>query len=378
MKGKILRIFFVASIFLMAVHPSLEAKETKQNLVASAAQNIIERELSRKTVVQGKEISFTGRNKGNAADMKINAAVEEKGKVVDLNKVSLPDKRIEINLASRLLKLYENDKLVKEYVVAVGSRETPSPLGEYAITEKEINPQWIDPKTLDVMESGPWNPLGYRWLGFYGTYGIHGTNAPRSIGKYVSQGCIRMDESQVENLYELTPLGTPVKIIYERIVIEREKDHTVSYRIYPDGYEWQPSDITSVKKALSLYGVEDFAEPSEIIEKLEKSDGSRTYIAKDYDLIVDGRKLEKKALGKDGQIWLPAVALSVAVKTGAYWDEASHTLMSLQGKVKGIVKSDVVYINAEEAAQVFPVRGKLTKDLTYEIEKVTTEGNKSQ
>ncbi|WP_416435429.1 L,D-transpeptidase [Priestia megaterium] len=66
----------------------------------------------------------------------------------------------------------------------------------------------------------PRNLLRKRWLGLiangtYGdTYGIHGNNNEISIGKYVSQGCVRMHNVDVEKLYDKVQVGTPVAITY--------------------------------------------------------------------------------------------------------------------------------------------------------------------
>jgi lipoprotein-anchoring transpeptidase ErfK/SrfK len=46
-----------------------------------------------------------------------------------------------------------------------------------------------------------------------GDYGIHGTNNPSSIGKAVSNGCIRTYNNNIIELYNLVPVGTPVKIV---------------------------------------------------------------------------------------------------------------------------------------------------------------------
>lgn len=201
---------------------------------------------------------------------------------------------------------------------------------------------------------------------------IHGTNAPWSIGCSVSHGCIRMYEEDVEELFESAPMGTPVEIIYDRVIMEEAPDHTVSYYIYPDGYGWEPLTVSSVKEYLARYGVEDFALPDEVYHKIIASDGSVTYVAKHYDLIINGRKLKKKALGKDGSIWIPAVETSVVTKVGAYWDGETNTLMTRLGKVPGIVKSDVVYINEKDLESVFHIKGCLTEDLVYEAESLPT------
>ncbi len=67
------------------------------------------------------------------------------------------------------------------------------------------------------------NPFGPRWIGLQvpedengSKYGIHGTNEPDSIGKYASGGCIRMDNNEVKELYDLVEVNTPV-IIYKEI-----------------------------------------------------------------------------------------------------------------------------------------------------------------
>ncbi|MBB6218625.1 LysM repeat protein [Anaerosolibacter carboniphilus] len=48
---------------------------------------------------------------------------------------------------------------------------------------------------------------------FYKDYGIHGTNNPASIGRAVSNGCIRMYNQDVNYVYSLVPIGTEVTII---------------------------------------------------------------------------------------------------------------------------------------------------------------------
>ena len=55
--------------------------------------------------------------------------------------------------------------------------------------------------------SDPKNPLGERWIGFYGEYGIHGTVEPESVGKRVSLGCVRMYEADVEEVFDLVVTG---------------------------------------------------------------------------------------------------------------------------------------------------------------------------
>lgn len=112
-------------------------------------------------------------------------------------------KRIVINLNTRTLHLYDNENLIKSYPVAIGKPSTPTPTGNYQIVNKIMHPG---------------GALGTRWLGLDipttgGAYGIHGNNNPASIGKMASNGCIRMHNHHVEELFTLVSVGTPVKIV---------------------------------------------------------------------------------------------------------------------------------------------------------------------
>ena len=163
------------------------------------------------------------------------------------------EEKITINLASRILTFWRNGKKVTMYPVAVGKQETQTPTGEFSVLEMEVNPEWVDPKdTKKKVESGEDNPLGYRWMGIGGHYGIHGTNRPDSIGGYVSNGCIRLWEDNAEELYELTSIGTPVEIDYERVVIEHLPDGRVAFYIYPDGYNRQQLDAVNLGTSFQL------------------------------------------------------------------------------------------------------------------------------
>ncbi|AUM94768.1 TPA: L,D-transpeptidase [Clostridium botulinum] len=109
--------------------------------------------------------------------------------------------RIVINTKAHTLTLFRDNNVYKTYKVAVGKPSTPTPKGTFKIINRAINPG---------------GPFGARWLGLnipYGDYGIHGTNNPSSIGKSVSNGCIRMFNNQVIELSNLVPIGTTVTIV---------------------------------------------------------------------------------------------------------------------------------------------------------------------
>lgn len=109
--------------------------------------------------------------------------------------------RMVVNIATRTLTLFKQGSWYKSYPVAVGKPLTPTPRGIFSIKNKAINPG---------------GPFGARWLGLTapgGSYGIHGTNDPSSIGKAVSNGCIRMYNKDIIEVADLVPIGTVVEII---------------------------------------------------------------------------------------------------------------------------------------------------------------------
>ena len=118
------------------------------------------------------------------------------------------------------LVLFRGSHRVRTFPVATGQAIYPTPLGEFTIVVKEINPWWYPPtqdawaKGLKPVPPGPGNPLGTRWMGLSAPgVGIHGTDEPWSIGHSESHGCIRMQVPDAEWLYPRVRVGTPVFII---------------------------------------------------------------------------------------------------------------------------------------------------------------------
>ncbi|NLC76257.1 MAG: L,D-transpeptidase family protein [Clostridia bacterium] len=111
--------------------------------------------------------------------------------------------KIVIDINRRTLTVYSQGAIYKEYPIAIGKAETPSPVGEWKIVNKSLS----------------WGGgFGTRWMGLnvpWGIYGIHGTNKPWSIGRRASAGCFRMYNRDVEEIYPWIPYGTPVIVVGE-------------------------------------------------------------------------------------------------------------------------------------------------------------------
>jgi lipoprotein-anchoring transpeptidase ErfK/SrfK len=118
------------------------------------------------------------------------------------------------------LRLFKHLKFSKSYGIAVGMAGLETPPGLYAIHDKEVNPAWHVPNSAwagslagqTIPGGAPDNPLKARWLGIANGVGIHGTAEDWSIGSRASHGCIRMHVSDVIDLYNRVPIGTPVLI----------------------------------------------------------------------------------------------------------------------------------------------------------------------
>jgi lipoprotein-anchoring transpeptidase ErfK/SrfK len=172
---------------------------------------------------------------------KVGLHLDQRGAVRDIIAVLSPSAREPVRLVQRAIKpkvtrrtfgpvivihrglnrlyLYNGTRFLRLFQVATGQSAYPTPLGRFSIAVKWKNPWWYPPaspwaKGAQPIPPGPGNPLGTRWMGLTAPgVGIHGTPDASSIGYSVSHGCIRMQISQAEWLFDHVNLGTTVFII---------------------------------------------------------------------------------------------------------------------------------------------------------------------
>lgn len=139
----------------------------------------------------------------------------------------VPYEGIVINLAEmRLYYFPKNSNQVMTVPVGIGRRDWDTPLGVLSIIEKMAKPTWHVPNSIrearalegvdlpHSVEPGPENPLGeYAMRLSMRSYLIHGTNDPSGVGRRSSSGCIRLYPEDIEHLFNLVSVGTPVRII---------------------------------------------------------------------------------------------------------------------------------------------------------------------
>jgi len=103
------------------------------------------------------------------------------------------------------LSVYLGDNFVKSYPVGLGAHDS-TPAGEWFVESKLVEPVWYRPGRT-IPYGDPENALGTRWIGFMKGYGIHGTWEPDTVGKTMSEGCVRMYNKDVEELFDLLIKG---------------------------------------------------------------------------------------------------------------------------------------------------------------------------
>ena len=156
---------------------------------------------------------------------------------------------IVLNVPQRLLFDFHGGSLVAWYPAAVGRRDWQTPTDRFQVTARRRDPTWHVPASIQeemrrlgrvvrsVVPPGPDNPLGRYWIGLSASLcGIHGTNAPSSIYGFRTHGCVRLHPQDVADLFGRTPIGTPVEVIYEPVLLAREPDGAVYLEVNPDAY----------------------------------------------------------------------------------------------------------------------------------------------
>ena len=171
---------------------------------------------------------------------------------------------------------------VEGFPVALGRRDWPTPLGEFSVVAREENPTWDVPTSIQAemrregrtvvqkVPPGPANPLGAFWLGLsLGSVGVHGTNAPLSIFRHVTHGCVRLHPDDIARVYPLVPLGTRGRVVYEPILLAATPEG-VFLEAHPDIYKRMRKDALSWLRehaaAAGIDGQIDWAEASKVLQ----------------------------------------------------------------------------------------------------------------
>lgn len=173
-------------------------------------------------IQSGDQLRLLARRFGTTTEL-----IQRGNNIRDPNRIRIGDRllifsgdfEIVANKTRRDMVVYLNGEFFKRYQIGTGEHGK-TPVGTFVIRDKIKEPSWWPSDGREVPFGDPDNVLGTRWLAIQATgdtprvrgYGIHGTWEPESIGHEESDGCIRMHNEEVEELYVYIPSGTPVRI----------------------------------------------------------------------------------------------------------------------------------------------------------------------
>ena len=130
-------------------------------------------------------------------------------------KLKIPTYKLSVvvDKSQNTLILKGDEEVLKTYTVATGVNNS-TPVGVFKITDKLVHPTWYRPDGKVIPYGNPANFLGTRWMGLTKKgYGIHGTFEPEKLGQQITDGCVRMKNEEVEELYGFLTPGTEVTIV---------------------------------------------------------------------------------------------------------------------------------------------------------------------
>jgi lipoprotein-anchoring transpeptidase ErfK/SrfK len=119
--------------------------------------------------------------------------------------------RIEVDLSRRRITLYRDGRAVLSTTTAIGSSLTPTPTGRYYVNQRLVPADASGPFGPGAIGISAFSPVLTGWAQG-GPIAIHGTNQPWTIGRALSNGCLRVRNDVLRRLFAATPAGTPVDI----------------------------------------------------------------------------------------------------------------------------------------------------------------------
>jgi lipoprotein-anchoring transpeptidase ErfK/SrfK len=124
---------------------------------------------------------------------------------------------VKVSLAERKVYVMSGEQVIKSYPATIGKASTPTPPGSFTIQSKYVNPAYKTSNGVTIPANDPNNPLGSRWMQFQGdentfALGFHEETNPSRLGSMDSQGCVRLLENDLIDLYNTVDINTPVLI----------------------------------------------------------------------------------------------------------------------------------------------------------------------
>jgi L,D-transpeptidase ErfK/SrfK len=185
-----------------------------------------------------------------------------------------------INIPQRMVFLTDGTRVLA-YPVGLGRPNWQTPVGPFTVVQKERNPTWDVPRSiqdemrragrpvLQRVPPGPSNPLGAYFIRLsLPNLGLHGTIAPQSIYHFQSHGCVRLHPDDVAVLFDRVEVGAAGTIVYEP-VLATVQDGRAYLEVHPDVYKRAPDAAAAARSRLTAAGAAsvDWRRVSEVVKK---------------------------------------------------------------------------------------------------------------
>jgi L,D-transpeptidase ErfK/SrfK len=190
-----------------------------------------------------------------------------------------------VNVPQRMLFYFPPDGAADGYPIAAGRASWRTETGDFQVISMEENPTWDVPVSIqnEMRRNGkpvlthvppsPENPLGQFWIGLnVGSIGIHGTNAPSSIYRLVTHGCIRLSPENIHTLFSKVRLGSRGRIVYEPVLIAH-LENEIYLEAHPDPYRKSGDPLAKIVEAARAGGFFEDLNLSLVNEVIRKRDG---------------------------------------------------------------------------------------------------------
>ncbi|MEI8236244.1 MAG: L,D-transpeptidase family protein [Methylococcaceae bacterium] len=242
---KTLHFFAISALLLL----SESSSATVYNLPANSRDNVVAEypnEIAVTRPQQSETLLDVARrfSLGQTEIVRLNQSLDrwliKPNEVITLpNKRILPDSPrngITLNIAEYRMYYYpQNSSKIYSFAHGVGRQDWKTPLGKTSVQKKVKDPVWRPPESIrrehaaqgdplpEVVPAGIHNPLGAYalYLNLPGDYRIHGTDIDKiyGIGMQITHGCVRMYPEDIDQLYHMVDVGTPVYIVKQPIKV---------------------------------------------------------------------------------------------------------------------------------------------------------------
>lgn len=260
---------------------------------------------------------------------------------------SSQEQLIVVNKKTNKLAFFEGGRLVKEYTVGTGLTPDLTPEGKFKIVNKIKN----RPYYKDGIKGGdPTNPLGDRWIGLDvngtkgTTYAIHGNNNERSIGKYVSAGCIRMHNKSIHELFEKVKVNSYAVVTTSSLSFE-EIARNNGYDVGPQKYNGKiviNGKEQTLTQSMIMSEQRIFVPMRDLFQLLgatvQWDNAAKTVTAYSRGLVLVHKPLTSTATVNgssvsiitskmhDGSVMLPLRDISTLSQFDVHWDAKTNTV----------------------------------------------------